>query len=631
MSTSSDSPAGTPDPFARSGGPPDGPVQPGLPSARHARAALPSGDVQAAQNLPAVRGPSSVQPAEPGQPAGQPGSPYPPSTAGGPSGGGAYQGPTGGYSPTSPGYSGPEAGYAPPPPPAPAVPAAPRYPAQQYPAQPADTSGQHAGDADTSSSWFNPGPWNQGQAGQTSTEPRAYAEPRSFPDAQRSPGEALPRRNAPGAQRVGYGAPSPDPGYGAGYGQPGYGASAYNSPGYDSPGYGDPGYGGGPGYAEAGYGQPGPGYPVTDGGQGYGQQDYGQQGFGQQGYRQQGYGQRQDYGQQGYGPGTTGYPSARPQDNLQDNPQDTGYPPDTGYPNPGYLNAAGRDPGPQGGRDFPTVPGDYSGTAAYSGAPPPPPPTRPQQRPQFAWPEPDQATASGPRHAAPPRYNETPDDGQRFDHPGYGAPSPGPREPRQPEHAQAGYGHQAYGPQDYGQQDYGPQGYAQPGYGPRDSGAQDFAQDFAGPEFGHPAPEGHRAPRSRKLPGTTMSRILVGGAVVIVLGFVIGVTVILPQLRGTKDDPGCKAYTATALPAYNQTVTDLNSQAHQAKLTADLTTAIDDLTSAAGQAQSATVRSSLTGLRSELTTVRQDVKKGYIPASAVPALNSASQAADSAC
>jgi hypothetical protein len=118
---------------------------------------------------------------------------------------------------------------------------------------------------------------------------------------------------------------------------------------------------------------------------------------------------------------------------------------------------------------------------------------------------------------------------------------------------------------------------------------------------------------------------------VIVAGAVIGGELIAPHLSGPSDDPGCKAYTSTALPAYNQTVNDLNSQARQAKLTFDLTTAINDLASAETAAQSGSVKSALEGLSSQLTTVRTDVKKGYIPSSAVPALNSASHAADTAC
>ena len=106
--------------------------------------------------------------------------------------------------------------------------------------------------------------------------------------------------------------------------------------------------------------------------------------------------------------------------------------------------------------------------------------------------------------------------------------------------------------------------------------------------------------------------------------------IMAPKLFGPSD-PGCKAYTGTALAAYNQTISDLNAQASQAKLTNDMSTAIVDLQTAAAQAQSASVKSALDGLLAEMNTVRTDVGKGSVPTATVGALNTAANAADSAC
>jgi hypothetical protein len=97
------------------------------------------------------------------------------------------------------------------------------------------------------------------------------------------------------------------------------------------------------------------------------------------------------------------------------------------------------------------------------------------------------------------------------------------------------------------------------------------------------------------------------------------------------NDPGCKAYTATALTAYNTAIHDLNAQSPQAKLTSDMSAAIVDLQTAAAQAQSATVQSDLDGLLAELNTVRTDVAKGGVPAATAHALNTAADTVDSAC
>jgi hypothetical protein len=123
--------------------------------------------------------------------------------------------------------------------------------------------------------------------------------------------------------------------------------------------------------------------------------------------------------------------------------------------------------------------------------------------------------------------------------------------------------------------------------------------------------------------------LIVGGAaavIVIAAGAAIGV----PKLLSSPD-PGCKAYTGTALPSYNQAINDLNTKAPQAKLTSDLTASIGGLKAAADQARSATAKTALNGLLTQLTSVRVDMRKGSVPAKTVTALNSASTAADNAC
>ncbi|HEX3963434.1 MAG TPA: hypothetical protein VHZ03_43500 [Trebonia sp.] len=146
-------------------------------------------------------------------------------------------------------------------------------------------------------------------------------------------------------------------------------------------------------------------------------------------------------------------------------------------------------------------------------------------------------------------------------------------------------------------------------------------QPGAGPDTMLPATAGRK--RGRKAP------LLIGvGAAVVVLG--IGAAVAVPRfLHHT--DPGCTAYTTSALPAYNQTITDLNAQASQATLASDLTTAIAQLSSATGQAQGATAKSALQGLLTQLTQVQADTQKGSVPAATVTQLNTAAVAADNAC
>jgi hypothetical protein len=110
----------------------------------------------------------------------------------------------------------------------------------------------------------------------------------------------------------------------------------------------------------------------------------------------------------------------------------------------------------------------------------------------------------------------------------------------------------------------------------------------------------------------------------------VGAIVLVPSLVKASD-PGCQSFKGTALTAYNQTISDLNSQASQSTLTTDMTAAISDIAAAAGQAKSATVRTALDGLLTRLTIVRRDVLKGSVPLKTVQALNNAAGTADSAC
>ncbi len=110
----------------------------------------------------------------------------------------------------------------------------------------------------------------------------------------------------------------------------------------------------------------------------------------------------------------------------------------------------------------------------------------------------------------------------------------------------------------------------------------------------------------------------------------IGAAVAAPRLL-QHPDPGCTAYRTGALPAYNQTITDLNAKASQATLNSDLTTAVAQLSAAAGQAQGAPVKSALQGLLTQLTQVQADTQKGSVPAATVTQLNTAAVATDNAC
>jgi hypothetical protein len=130
-------------------------------------------------------------------------------------------------------------------------------------------------------------------------------------------------------------------------------------------------------------------------------------------------------------------------------------------------------------------------------------------------------------------------------------------------------------------------------------------------------------------PSSNKNKALVAGAGVLAVVAVGGV-IMAPRLLGPSD-PGCKSYSGTAITAYNKTIGDLNAQASQSVLTADMSAAIADMTNAIGQAQSASVKSALNGLLTELKSVQSDVKAGSVPTSTVNSLNAASTAADNAC
>jgi hypothetical protein len=145
---------------------------------------------------------------------------------------------------------------------------------------------------------------------------------------------------------------------------------------------------------------------------------------------------------------------------------------------------------------------------------------------------------------------------------------------------------------------------------------------------GGPAAGGGAADQPAK-PSSTRNKALVAGAGVLAV-VAIGGVIIAPRLLSSSD-PGCKAYSGTAITAYNKTIDDLNAQASQSVLSADMSAAITDLTSTIGQAQSASVKSALNGLLVQLKTVQSDVKSGSVPTSTVNSLNTASTAADNAC
>jgi hypothetical protein len=121
----------------------------------------------------------------------------------------------------------------------------------------------------------------------------------------------------------------------------------------------------------------------------------------------------------------------------------------------------------------------------------------------------------------------------------------------------------------------------------------------------------------------------VGGAGVLALA-AIGAVIVVPRLVGPTD-PGCKEYSGPAITAYNKTINDLNAQASQATLTADMTVAISSLNTAISKAHSTTVKAALTGLLTDLKGVQADVSKGSVPTKTVDTLNNASNYADQVC
>ena len=175
----------------------------------------------------------------------------------------------------------------------------------------------------------------------------------------------------------------------------------------------------------------------------------------------------------------------------------------------------------------------------------------------------------------------------------------------------------------YGSQ---PDEYVQPGR-PSFTG-QGGGQGGADPFAPGGLPAGPMAPPAERKRGRKAPVVIGVLAVVVLIG--IGAAVEAPKYLH-HSDPGCTAYSSDALPAYNRAIGDLNSQASQATLNGDLSTAVTQLTTAVNQAQSASVKTALQGLLTDLTKVQSDVHKGSVAASTVSTLNAASAAADNAC
>jgi hypothetical protein len=150
----------------------------------------------------------------------------------------------------------------------------------------------------------------------------------------------------------------------------------------------------------------------------------------------------------------------------------------------------------------------------------------------------------------------------------------------------------------------------------------------AGPLAGGDADQAAKPPSGKN--SAARNKVLVAGAGVLAVVAVGGV-IIAPRLLAGSSDPGCKSYSSTAITAYNKTIDDLNSQASQSVLSADMSTAITELTSSIGQAQSASVKTALDGLLTELKSVQSGVRSGSVPTATVDALNAASTKADNAC
>jgi hypothetical protein len=237
---------------------------------------------------------------------------------------------------------------------------------------------------------------------------------------------------------------------------------------------------------------------------------------------------------------------------------------------------------------------------------------------QLVVPPGEEWTFRDPGTGAFPGYN--PEDGYSpgSDHGPVGGYPPQPGyEP------QAGYGQQpSYRPAD----EYGaPAGYPTQladGEPPGEGG-------FGGHDTGAPyGPGGLGSEPAQRKRGRRAPALIGVGVLVVVAG--IGAVVAVPKLL-KNPDPGCSAYQATALPAYNHAVTDLNAKAPQATLNGDLASAVNQLTEAVNQARGASVKAPLQSLLTDLTQVQADVKRGSVPASAVSTLNTAAGAADHAC
>ena len=132
-------------------------------------------------------------------------------------------------------------------------------------------------------------------------------------------------------------------------------------------------------------------------------------------------------------------------------------------------------------------------------------------------------------------------------------------------------------------------------------------------------------------PSSNRNKVLVAGAGVLAVVAVGGVVAAPKLLGGGSSDPGCKAYSGSALTAYNKTIDDLNAQASQSVLSADMSAATTDLNDRDLPGKEQLVKSALNGLLTQLNTVQTDVKSGSVPTTTVNALNAASTAADSAC
>jgi hypothetical protein len=153
------------------------------------------------------------------------------------------------------------------------------------------------------------------------------------------------------------------------------------------------------------------------------------------------------------------------------------------------------------------------------------------------------------------------------------------------------------------------------------------------PGGGDPSASGTAEPGAEPSSKSSSNRnkALVAGAGVLAVVAIGGVVIAPKLLAGGSSDPGCKAYSGSALTAYNKTIDDLNAQASQSVLSADMSTATTDLTAAISAAKSDSVKSALNGLLTQLNTVKTDVKSGTVPTTTVNALNAASTTADNAC